>query len=182
MRLIAFAINQSVDGSGDPDELTHPEKRPDGFDSATGSVADIDKMFNLRLTPKHMLLTHMNVIVSALQIIGGEIHFVRGDGNTNVSTNMINTTCPESYSGQGLAESASLDFDDSNVNNIAPLHSTELYSFTYPLTYAQFVAVRANPYGLIEFTDYTGETKSGFIMTMEFELKTGKTKFELIKA
>jgi len=177
-----FAINRGVDGSGVPNQLTHPEKRPDGFDSATGSVSDIDKMFNLRLTPKHMLLSHMKTVVSALQIIQGEIHFVRGDGNINVSTNMINTTCPESYSGQGLAESASLDFDDANVTGIDPLTSTEIYSFKHPLTYAQFVSVRANPYGQIAFTDYTGATKSGFILNMEFELKTGITSFELIKA
>jgi len=179
-----IAVNRSVDGSDIPDALNLPELRPDAFSSATGMLPDIDidKVLNLRLTPARMLLAHIEVITSGLQIIQDFIKFIRGDGNTAVETNMIETTTQESYSGATLAESQSFAWNDANVNNIAPLTSTEIYSFKYPLTYAQFVLVRANPYGLIAFTDYTGTTKSGFILNMEFELKTGITSFELIKA
>ena len=65
---------------------------------------------------------------------------------------------------------------------IAPLWLPETYTFEYPLTYQQFKTIKANPYGYVEFYRFAEHVKKGFIMNMEYKMKTGMTKFELLKA
>lgn len=160
------------------------EKYEDSFSYGSG-MTSLTTAYNLRLTPARMLLAHANVITAGLQNINGEIKFVTGAGNTNLqcSANLIAYTdgCQEEYSGQQLLESQSFAWNDSNIQNIEPIWGTETYSFEYPLTYQEFKTIKANPYGYIEFYKFADSPMYGFIMNMEYKMKTGMTKFELLK-
>lgn len=156
------------------------EKRIDAFSSATGMVA-AETAYNLRLTPTRMLLAHIGSISACLQLINGYIKFVRGDGNTDLETTKFNTGCQEDYGGYVLGENDSIAWNDANAMNIAPIWGTEIYSFEYPLTYTEFKTIKANPYGYVSFYKNADDVKHGFILNMEYKMKTGMTKFELLK-
>ena len=158
-----------------------PEKRVDGFSAASNMIA-IDTALNLRITPARMLLAHVNVITAGLQHINGSISFVRGDGNTLLTTTKYNEGCQEDYSAQALSEDDSIVWNNTYAANISPIWLPEKYTFEYPLTYDQFKIIKANPYGYIEFYKFSDDVKAGYIMSMEYKMKTGMTKFELIKA
>jgi len=157
----------------------------DSFSYGSG-MTSLDTAYNIRLTPARMLLAHANTITAGLQVIQDEIKFVNGFGNTNLqcSANMIAYTfgCQEEYTGKQLHENQSFAWDDPFVSNITPIWLPEIYSFDYPLTYDEFKTIKANPYGYIEFYKFVGEEKRGFILTMDYNMKTGMTKFELLKA
>jgi len=157
----------------------------DSFSYGSG-MTSLDTAYNLRLSPARMLLAHANTITACLQVINGQIKFVNGFGNTDLqcSANLIayTTGCQEEYSGQQLFENQSFDWDDANVTNITPIWLPEIYSFEYPLTYQEFKTIKANPYGYIEFYKFLGQEKRGFILSMDYSMKTGMTKFELLKA
>lgn len=161
------------------------EKYGDSFSYGLG-MDSLNTAYNLRFTPARMLQSHMNVITAGLQTINGDISFVKGDGNTDFecSANLIayTTGCQEEYSGQQLKENQSFAWNDANVKNIAPIWGTETYSFEYPLSYTEFKAIKANPYGYVEFYKFANDIKYGFILSMEYKMKTGLTKFELLKA
>lgn len=169
-------------------DVTNPfctsELYPDSFSYGNG-MASLTTAYNLRLTPARMLLSHFNVIAAGIQLMRGAIKFVKGEGNTSLSVakDIIAYTdqCQEDYSSQLLSENQSFQWNDSNVKNVLPLWLPETYSFEYPLTYSEFKAIKANPYGYIEFYKFANDVKQGFIMSMEYKIKTGLTKFELLR-
>lgn len=156
------------------------EKYDDSFANGSGMVA-LTTAYNLRLTPARMLLAHIGNIAAGLQIINGQIKFVRGDGNTELDLEQTNLGCQEDYGGEILGENQSFDWNDLNAANITPLWLPEIYNFEYPLTASDLVAMRANPHGYIQFLDDHGNTLKGFILEANFELRTGKTKFTLLR-
>jgi len=161
-----------------------PELYADSFSYGAGMNA-ITTAYNLRLTPARMLLAHMNAITAGLQLIRGAIKFVKGEGNTTLecSANVVAYTdgCQEEYKSQQLKENQSFQWNDSSVLNISPIWGTGTYSFEYPLSYSEFKAIKANPYGYIEFYKFANAPMYGYIMSMEYRIKTGLTKFELLK-
>jgi hypothetical protein len=148
-------------------------------------MTSLTTAYNLRLTPARMLQSHLKTITAGLQIIQGDITFVNGEGNTDLECSAIlpiyTDGCETDYRGQQLKENQSFAWNDSNVLNIEPIWLPETYTFEYPLTYQQFKTIKANPYGYVEFYKFAGDVKSGFILNMEYKMKTGMTKFELLK-
>ena len=149
------------------------------------NIDSVATVYNLRLTPKRMLLNHLNSITAGLQNINGSISFVKGDGNylMAIAKDLIAYVeqCPEDYSGVQLAENGNIAWNDTNARNITPIWLPETYSFEYPLTFAEFATIKANPYGYVEFYKDSDDVKQGYIMDMRYTMKTGLTKFELLK-
>lgn len=157
---------------------------PERYNNSFVSGANFDSMstaYNIRLTPLRMLLSHLNIITAGLQKIQGLIKYVTGSGNTLFQCASSSTSCQEDFSGQVLSERVDLNFDESLAANIAPIWGTEIYKFEYPLSYTEFKAINANPYGYVEFYKFENDIKYGFILSMEYKMKTGLTKFELLK-
>lgn len=180
---------ETLTDSGGPEFITltnntrniyTPERTDDTFNGIV-NMEGYESACNLRLTPKRMLLAHLNVITAGLQKIKGFINFVKGEGNTALISTKKNIGCPEDYDGQPLAENQSLEWSDDRAANIRPLWFPEIYSFEYPLTYQQFKTIKENPYGYVEFYRFENDKKAGYILNMEYQLKTGMTKFELLR-
>jgi hypothetical protein len=153
----------------------------DGAFTAGSGMVGLATAKNLRLTPKRMLLAHLNVLTAGLQKIKGFIKFVKGEGNTALQLTKLNTGCAEDFDGQPLAENQSLEWSDDRAANIRPLWFPQVYTFEYPLTYQQFKTIKANPNGYVEFFRFANDKKAGYILSMEYQLKTGITKFELLR-
>lgn len=138
---------------------------------------------NMSITPARMLQNVFNQIAACLQKIQGNIQFLNGEANFLAQTKFISTgtSVQQDYSDYTLAENASLSWDDANVENVTPLWVPEVYQFEYPITYQQFKAIRTNPNGYIRFYKFPQYPHFGFILSMEYNLKTGLTKFELLK-
>jgi len=184
--LTRIEVVEAVTGSGyelvgiNGLDFYYPEKYADSFSGGTGML-QINSAYNLRLTPKRMLLAHLNVITAGLQKIQGLISFVKGEGNTDLETAKIDVGFAEDYDGQSLAENQDIDWTDGKAKNIRPLWLPQIYSFEYPLTYTQFKTIKANPNGYIEFYRFEDSKMAGYLMNMEYSLKTGMTKFELLR-
>jgi hypothetical protein len=148
-------------------------------------MVSLNTAYNLRLTPSRMLLPHLKTITAGLQIKQGDIKFVKGSGNTELQCSNVviayTDGCPEEYKGQQLSEKQSFSWNDSNVLNIEPIWLPTKYKFDYPLTYTEFKTIKANPYGYVEFYKFSDDIKAGFILNMEYKMKTGMTTFELLK-
>ncbi len=136
---------------------------------------------NMSITPARMLQAHMNKVTAGLQIIQGKAQFLGGSGNFMAATQMYNTGQQQDYKGRLLYENASLNYNDPNVRNIEPLWLPEIYRFEYPVTYNLFKQIKANPNGFIAFYKFSNDVKFGFILSMDYEIKTGNTKFELLR-
>ena len=123
----------------------------------------------------------MNRITAGLQTIQGKTQFIGGSGNFQCGTQMFGTGAQQDYTGNLLYENTSFNYNDPNIRNITPLWLPEVYRFQYPITYQQFKQIRANPNGFVTFYKFSNDVKFGFILSMDYELKTGLTKFELLR-
>ena len=185
---VAESVTNELLVTGTIEDITSPfycpEQYIDSFSYGAG-MTSLTTAYNLRLTPARMLLAHMNTITAGLQLIRGAIKFVKGEGNTTLecSATVVAYTdgCQEEYKSQQLKENQSFQWNDSSVLNISPIWGTGTYSFEYPLSYSEFKAIKANPYGYIEFYKFANAPMYGYIMSMEYRIKTGLTKFELLK-
>ena len=153
------------------------------YSFSTGSGLQIlQTAYNLALTPARMLLAHLNVLTAGLQKIHGNIKFVKGEGNTDLRVAKNDIGCQADFSGQVLSEHNDIAYDESLAANIAPLWLPETYTFDYPLTFSQFNAIRANPYGYVTFYKSATEKMHGYIINMDYKLMTGLTTFTLLRA
>lgn len=190
VEVLELVIDETVMDTGQACNETHPyfdtELYSDSFTNGTG-MTSLTTAYNLRLTPARMLLAHMNVITACLQTIQGLVKFITGQGNTTLETEKNDIGCQEDYNesipyvSAILSESQSFDWDDPNVKNITPLWIPEIYRFRYPLTASELSAVRANPHGYVQVLDDHNNTRKGFILDFEYSLKTGETRFELLR-
>jgi hypothetical protein len=160
--------------------ILRPEVFNDSFTLGTNYAA-LASAYNISLTPKRMLLHHLNVITAGLQIINGIISFVKGEGNTIFSCAKDDVGCAEDYNGVAIAENGNINWNDANAENISPIYLPETYSFEYPLTFDEFKTIKNNPYGYVEFYKDSDDVKQGYIMEMAYSMKTGLTKFDLIR-
>ena len=160
--------------------ILRPELYSDSY-SIAANYPEVDTAYNIRLTPVRMLLAHFNVITAGIQIINSIVNYVGGVGNVAFAVQSNSSDCQEDYSGWYVEENQSFLHNQPEVMNVTPIWGTEIYTFEYPLTYQQFKTIKANPYGYIEFYKFADDIKSGFILNMEYKMKTGMTKFELLK-
>jgi hypothetical protein len=80
-----------------------------------------------------------------------------------------------------LQKNGNINWNDANAENISPIYLPETYSFEYPLTFDEFKTIKNNPYGYVEFYKDSDDVKQGYIMEMAYSMKTGLTKFDLIR-
>lgn len=156
------------------------ERYNDSFSSGSGIIS-LNTLYNLRYTPKRILLAHMANITAGLQQIHGNIKFVKGEGNTSFQAAMNIDNTQGDYNGAVLAEDDEIAWDDTNAANYMPLWVPEIYEFSYPLSDDQMNAIEAYPYGFIEFYKTPNEIFSGYILEAENNLIGGKTQFKLLK-
>lgn len=157
-----------------------PELYADAFFGG-GNIQSLATMFNLRLSPKRMLLAHFAKFTAGLQIFNLNVKFVKGEGNTDAFLRKTNVGAQEDYSGAVLNENSGLGWNDLLVANRVPKWLPTVYEFEYPLTEQLSAAIEANPYGYIEFFKYPNDIHRGYIIEMTETLSSGLTKFKLLK-
>jgi len=144
-------------GDGDPDTLIAP-----------------DSLINVELSPARMAARWFGWIMQAVKPVAGDaLIFSSAEGYVGARTR-------SKKDGQVIANDVWItEDDDLTIDKIAtpssPIVKPELVEFKYPLTVAEFVAIRDNPYGLIGFDGYYG-----WIREVEYDINKGEASFTLI--
>lgn len=148
-------------GSGDPNTLIDPET-----------------VFNVELSPARNAARWFSYIMQGVKPSrGDQLIYTGTEGYAGARTSsnkvqpiMTGTNIPESGNISRDAISGSIV----GISN-TPFLRPETVEFEYPLTFAEFAKIKANPYGMIVFN---GE--AGWIRSIEADLFRGIAKFVLI--
>lgn len=142
--------------------------------------------YNLRITPARNALRHFKTILQCYrQFLTGEIIFTNGEGNSIAVIELMNTIgClieAEPSEGESiLEENGNIDLNKFETPaDHYPLFRPERVKFEYPVTYAQYLLIKANPYGLIEFQCGDGPIEEGWIEDFQYKPYTGMAEFTL---
>jgi hypothetical protein len=141
-----------------PTELSSPpnEYEPEldeNFDSITNLLSP-ETRYNSRLTPARNFLRWANYLFCGLQKnIASVFKFTAGEGNYDMTSEMMPDGCPGDFDGDTLSEKQDIIVTEEH------LFTTTVWSFKFPLSYENYKLLRDNPTMSIAVsesdTDYT---------------------------
>lgn len=134
-------------------------------------------VMNYRISPAHNAMRHYRNVITDRDFSEQMLIFTGGEGNFYALGKLSDDCSPEN----GLiSEGGNLSKDNfTNVNDSKPLFYPETVKFEYPLTWAEFISIQNNPYGLIEFQHGNEATKQGWIAELQYKPYTGLAEFTL---
>lgn len=138
----------------------------------SNTVIDSDSIYNTSISPARNAMRWYSWIMQGVKL-DDELIFSGGEGYVKAK---LETTGNCSIESSALLESGTIilsTFEDDNLP--IPIFEPETISFDYPITRSDFINIKSNPYGLIEF-----DGEYGWIKEIEFDLLKCMAKFELI--
>jgi hypothetical protein len=133
--------------------------------------------YNLRYSPARNLLRQLRAFTGGLfRKPNADVRFQDGEGNIILEATEL-TNCLGNFDGALLTEN-----QDFVSGDFAPYWIPEVYTFGYVLSFTEFQQIRNAPYGVVKFSDTDTDWKFGFILNLEYNLKTGEANFELLRA
>lgn len=167
----------------DVTQLNIAEKN-ENFVSVTNLVAP-STAYNLRFNLFSIFDRLMNIFSTGLtkqnpQTIKNTVY----EGNNTMAFQYVADGCPGDIKGTAqtniVSEVQYTTGDTTRFRNNDPIFLPEIYSFSYAVPFDDYLLIRANPKGLIEFS-HDGDVKKGYIRKLTYHLKKKMADFELIR-
>jgi hypothetical protein len=149
----------------------------EGVDSPT-DILFPDTVKNYRIAPSRNLMRWVKTLFQSYRtFIGKKLKFTGGTGNIIASGEVL-TPCRLENGVISENQDISLDNFASPTDNY-PLFYPELVTFEYPMSYGQYLTVKANPYGLIGYQCGNNAMEYGWIEDMQYSPYNGLVNFTL---
>ncbi len=162
------------------ENLTNPLKivEQGNINTATNIIYP-ETAYNLRITPERNALRHFKTLVNCYRNYAtGKLVFTNGEGNYLAVIELTNDGCV--IETGSLAENADIQASlFADADEATPLYWPELVTFEYPVTWAQYLTIKANPYGLIGYSCGSGPVQYGWIEDFQLKPYSGMGQFTL---
>lgn len=168
---------RTVNGSGTPTEMNIAEKA-ENFNNITG-IYSPETCYNLRISPERNKLRHNGIIAPALLKYSGRVlRFTYGEGNYLASYN--GTDNCDVFNNEILAGNQNVAWDNPD-NTRTAIWDPIVDEFSFPLTAEQIDEMILSPKKLIQYGEDEEQIIEGWILEAEPILKTGMTKFKMLR-
>lgn len=150
-----------------PDVNDYKPELNENFSSIT-NLLNSDTRYNSRITPARNLMRWIRYVSGCLQAyIDSKFKFVSGEGNYDMTSDMINVSDGCDEIKPAISEKQDLPvYDD-------PLHLSLKYEIVVPLEWEDYVLIRDNRKKAIGISQTTTDHVKFFIDTLEYELVKG---------
>lgn len=140
------------------------------------NIIDPPTLYNVRISPIRNLLRWIKFIFNGYKNIdNAKAEFSSGDGNY-FAKGKYTEDCVEEINI--IAENETINKD--SLNDYMPIYLPEIIKIDdLPLSYNMYNQIKANPHGLVRFTNKGKEYKA-YIREMEYLFAKGTADFELI--
>ena len=150
-------------------------------DSISASLLFPNTTSNIRITPARNAMRHFSTLMQALRNYAqSKLKFTSGEGNFAAEIEIdadFDDCLNEDTLLKEFQDISASDFADSEFAK--PLFYDELDEFEYPLTYAQFKTIAANPYKYIRYSCIDANWRHGWIIDLKYQPRTGMAEFTL---
>jgi hypothetical protein len=139
-------------------------------------------VMNYRISPGHNAMRHYRNVITDRYHVKQNLIFTGGEGNF-YALGQLNDSCTPEVGN--ISEGGNLSQANfSNPVDAQPLFFAEIVKFEYPLSWADFLNIQANPYGLIQFRQNSNTElfQSGWLVDLEYKPYTGMATFSLYPA
>lgn len=144
------------------------------------NILDPATVYNFRISPERNAMRWFNIIAECYRNItpDDKLIFSSGDGNFLAQGELSGDACQ--LEAGTLAENASITLDSfTDIYAAWPIKQPERVVFSYPLGLEEYVTIKNNPYGLIEYVA-SCEQGFGWIDELDYKPEEGKATFTLI--
>ena len=135
----------------------------------------IRPMYNLMRWFKTIGRTYSNLVSTTSKLL-----FASGTGNYIAEGELLSPDSCKLESGI-LAENHDLYKTDFASTDYIPVLRPETLQFNYPLSIADYLSIKANPYGYILVQCGQGGYEKAYIKNIDFKVTKGEAQFTLIK-
>jgi len=139
--------------------------------------------YNWRIRPFYNLMRWFKSIAHVyinMANTTSQLFFTSGTGNYEAE-GRLTTPDPCDLENKVLAENDNLNKNDYIGTGAVPLLKPETVTFTYPLSVADYITIKANPYGYLNIQCGNGNFEKAFIKSIEYKPVQGEAAFTLIK-
>lgn len=165
------------------DDLTVAEKN-ENFSSVTGLLSP-ETAYNLRLMLSSTFDRIKYLFTSGLTKLGTLANPVlmpsEGEGNENVTYAFVPDGCDGDHFGTTQGNGRAGRYPHAQARRESPLWLPEEYIFEYPISFTQYLALISNPYGEIEFSDGQDNFYSGWLLSLEYNVRNKSGSFRIIR-
>jgi hypothetical protein len=150
------------------------------------TMVDPKSLYNYRISPiRNAMRWVKSIFQSYSNWMGGVLHFVSGEANIKATGEYEGITgVVPVIENALLAEDSDISYSNfatATISDYYPLYGNLSVGFSYPLSYAQWLTITANPYGLIAYTVNDGSTQYGWIDELKYSPFEGTAEFKLKK-
>lgn len=181
----SFAVSGGADTKYDNDTFIICMERPaypySSLQVELGNITNAANIFspntiyNYRLSPLRNLMRWYKTIAAGFASLGDALNmlfFTSGTGNLTASGLMTDTTCRMENSD--LQENQNIFVTKfTNVTDYTPLWKNELITYDYPMSIADYRAIKENPYGYISAQCGNGEFEKYWIKEIKYKPMKG---------
>lgn len=149
------------------------------------NIFDPATALNYRLSPIRNLMRWFKSLINSYANISNSnnrLFFNKGTGNF-LASGLLDDASACRLENSAVAENENLWIGNfANSSDYTPLFKNETASFEYPLSTAQYNALKSNPYGYISYTcSQTSTAQKAFIKEIKFRPAQGMATFTLRK-
>ena len=178
-----IALNRSVDGSDDPNNLGVAEKNENFI--TVNNILFPAVAYNLRLSPARNFLRWGNVANIGLVDYAASLwRWQGGEGNQDFESRIADG-CEGSFNNDILIEKDDIQWDYSaspETEEQTPLFKPFWYRFTTELSFTDYKILRDNKTDSFEIIGKDGVTIEVFLWELSYNLFKGEGKFKAIEA
>lgn len=175
--VVEVLVNENTGTPFNIDSVNVNIRVEQGVDSPT-NILNPDTVMNYRLAPSRNAMRWLkSILMSYRNFLTKKIIFTSGEGNILASGEVL-TPCR--LENAVIAENQDLSLDNfASPEDNYPLFYPELVMFEYPMSYAEYLTVKANPYGLIGYQCGSGAMEYGWIEDLQYSPYKGTANFTL---
>jgi hypothetical protein len=153
---------------------------------ASANIVDPTTLYNFRISPLRNAMRWLRTVFqSYADWMGGILYFVSGEANIRATGQYsgileAGTQIVPVMENAPMSEDQDIAYSDfSSPAAYYPIYTNKLVKYTYPLSYADWLAVSANPYGRIAYSVNGGSTRYGWIEELKYNPFEGTAEFTL---
>jgi len=176
-----ICTSRNTDVNGIPNNMGVAEKN-ENFTTVNG-ILNPATAYNLRITPVRNLLRHLRYIASSIyKSVGSVVRFTYGEGNFNAESQINDNLCTlGNYGNELLSEKQDIAWDNT-IEPSTPVYIPEYIEFEYPVSFANYLIIKNNPYKCIEVSEGNSNFIKGFIIEVRWKPVGGIAYFKLLRA
>lgn len=156
-------------------------EKDENFSSVTNLISP-STAYNLRFNLYSNFKRLMNLFTTGLtKQTPQTIKYTSFEGNKDMTYAYVPDGCVGDHLGATVSNVQDTTYPDANARRDDPIVLPETINFDYPVSFVEWLIIKANPRGKVLYSGTDANFQEGHIKLLSYNLKTSLARFTLVK-